>query len=266
MADTPVLVSTSSHVVEVVINRPLHRNSLTSATIDGLTKAFRDVRNNPNARCVLFTGAGTEAFCAGADLSELAAHSAPSQRRAFFDAIATLIESIHSCPVPIVGVVHGYALAGGCGLAAACDITLAADDAQFGLPEVAIGLAPMVVMAPIARAVGHKNTARLALTAERINASHALHIGLISEIVPKADLHMRARSICDTISLQGPAAIQATKAALQEVPERDYPSFMHELADRSALVSLSAEALEGIQAFTEKRPATWRPTTSTTKS
>ncbi len=207
---------------------------------------------------MLLSGAGTEAFCAGADLTELTSKSNPAERRAFFESIAALFEAMHLCPLPIVGMVHGFALAGGCGLAAACDITLASEDAQFCLPEAAIGLAPMVVLAPIARAIGHKRLARLAFTADRITAAQALSYGLISEVVPKKDLSARTRELCNTICSRGPGAIQAAKAALGEVTQRDYLLVLPELADRSALVSISEEACEGMQAFMEKRPPSWR--------
>jgi methylglutaconyl-CoA hydratase len=267
MTDSPVLVNSSSAIVEITINRPQHRNSLTAETITALRSAFDSVSSIPHARCVLFSGAGTEAFCAGADLVQLASSQSPTDRRIFFDSIAALIESMARCPVPIVGMVHGFALAGGCGLAAACDLTLAADDAQFGLPEVAIGLAPMVVMAPIVRAVGPKRTAHLALTGERISATQALTYGLINEVVAKGDLEKRARAVCATIATQSPAAIRATKAALSDVTEREYPAFMHELADRSAILSVGDEAREGIAAFSEKRPPAWRlPPQTTGKS
>jgi methylglutaconyl-CoA hydratase len=266
MSDPLVITALSDSVFEITINRPKNRNSLNAATVRELINAFRAAGANSQARCVLFSGSDTEAFCAGADITELSSSSSPSERRAFFESIADLIQAMHECPLPVVGMVHGFALAGGCGLAAACDITLASDDAQFGLPEVAIGLAPMVVMAPLARAIGPKRLAQLVFTAERISSAQALAYGLISEVVPKNDLSVRARELCKTICSRGPGALQAAKAALLEVTERDYLSFMRELADRSALVSLSDEAAEGIKAFTEKRSPSWRPATANTKS
>jgi enoyl-CoA hydratase/carnithine racemase len=133
-------------------------------------------------------GTGNEAFCAGADISELVHHSSPDGRRAFFESISTLIEAIHRCPHPVIARVHGFALAGGCGLAAACDIVIASDEAVFGLPEVGIGLAPMIVMAPIHRAVGRRALAELVLTGERITAARAFEIGLVTKLLPKSDV------------------------------------------------------------------------------
>jgi enoyl-CoA hydratase/carnithine racemase len=203
-------------------------------------------------------GSGTEAFCAGADIAELVKNPSPQWRRGFFDSIASLIEKIQSCPVPVIASVHGYALAGGCGLAAACDITVAADDALFGLPEAGVGLAAMVVMAPLSRVVAKKTLARLLLTAERISALEAREAGLVSLVVPKASLESEVTKITAKIAALGPEALKASKSALLEVTERDYLPFLRELADRSALLSLGKEATEGLTAFLEKRSPSWR--------
>ena len=258
MTSSPVLVNETSGIVSITINRPEARNSLTAHAIKLLTDAFDAVHTNRNARCVILSGAGTEAFCAGADITELTNNPSPASRRAFFDSIATLIEKINLAPVPVVARVHGYALAGGCGLAAACDITLAADDAIFGLPEVGIGLAAMVVMAPLSRVVGKKALTHLVMTGERISAKRALEIGLVTSVHTKASLDAETDSLCKKLIKQGPQALKASKQALLDVTERDYLPFLHELADRSALLSLGGEATEGLTAFTEKREPLWR--------
>lgn len=258
MATAPVLVSEKAGIISITINRPEARNSLNAQTIQLLTDAFRGVTNNPNARCVVLAGAGTEAFCAGADIAELVSNPSPASRRSFFDAIATLIETINLCPVPVIARVHGFALAGGCGLAAACDITLAADDAVFGLPEVGVGLAAMVVMAPLSRVVGKKALTHMIMTGERISAARSLEIGLVTAVYPKQSLDAETDALCKKLLKQGPNALKASKQALLEVTERDYLPFLHELADRSALLSLGAEASEGLTAFTQKREPSWR--------
>jgi enoyl-CoA hydratase/carnithine racemase len=258
MSPSPVLVDESAGLISITINRPEARNSLTKDTIVHVTRAIEAASSNPHARVILLSGAGTEAFCAGADISELVNNPSPTFRREFFESIATLIEKIQASPLPVVASVHGYALAGGCGLAAACDITLASDDAVFGLPEASIGLAAMVVMAPLSRVVQKKALAHLLLTGERISSARALQIGLVSSVHPKASLTTEAHNVCKKLMKQGPNALKASKAALLEVSERDYLPFLHELADRSALLSLGAEASEGLTAFTQKREPSWR--------
>ena len=258
MASPSVLVNETAGIVSITINRPEARNSLNSLTIRLLAEAFQSVTSNPLARCVILSGTGSEAFCAGADIAELVQNPAPSARRAFFDSIASLIEKIHLCPVPVVARIHGFALAGGCGLAAACDITLASDDAVFGLPEVGVGLAAMVVMAPLSRVVQKKALISMSMTGERITAKRALEIGLVTAVHPKGSLDGETESLCKKILKQGPQALKASKQALLDVTEREYLPLLHDLADRSALLSLGAEATEGLVAFTQKRKPSWR--------
>lgn len=259
MSFKTITVTRTSHLLTITINRPEHRNSLTSATIRELCGAFDDVSKDNEARCVLLTGAGTEAFCAGADLHELRKDSSPDARRAFFNSIALLVQSIYFCPVPVVCAVHGYALAGGCGLVSASDIVIAADDAIFALPEVGIGLAPMVVMAPLYHTIDARVLAHMALTGQRIPAIQALEAGLVTRVVPKLTLIQEAHDVCDSIMKQSPGATRATKSALRQLNGGDnFRTATHELADRSALVSLEADAVEGLQAFLDKRQPAWR--------
>jgi enoyl-CoA hydratase len=258
MTSAQVLVTESAGIISITINRPEARNSLNSATITLLTEAFEAVATNPLARCVVLSGAGSEAFCAGADIAELVQNPSPSARRVFFDSIASLIEKINLCPVPVVARVHGFALAGGCGIAAACDITLASDDAVFGLPEVGVGLAAMVVMAPLSRVVQKKALAHMVLTGERINAKRALEIGLVTGVHPKGALDAETEVLCKKLIKQGPQALKASKQTLLDVTEREYLPLLRELADRSALLSLGSEATEGLTAFTQKREPSWR--------
>jgi methylglutaconyl-CoA hydratase len=258
MSSAPVLVERSGFVTRITINRPASRNSLNKETIKSLTKTFSTVSTCTDTRVVVLTGSGTEAFCAGEDLTELTASSSPDSRREFFGSIATLVESIGRCPMPVIAKVYGFALAGGCGLVAAADIAVAADDALFGLPEVGIGLAPMVVMAPLLRTIGFRAVSALALTGERISAAEALRIGLLSKTLPKEKLDAAVNELCTTIASSGPEAVRATKRALADLAECGSLTFMGELADRSALVSLSPEAVEGISAFREKRSAKWK--------
>jgi enoyl-CoA hydratase/carnithine racemase len=144
------------------------------------------------------------------------------------------------------------------GLVAASDIALASDNAVFGLPEVAIGLAPMVVMSPLSATLSPRLLAYLALTGERISAGEACDAGLVTRVVAKASLNDEAQALCQKIRQRGPHAVRATKAALHDIPLHDRSAFIFELADRSALVSVGTEATEGMAAFTEKRAPSWK--------
>lgn len=258
MTAEPVLVNETAGIVSVAINRPQERNCLNARTVKLLTEVFEGIAGSSTARCAVLSGAGTEAFCAGADITELVASPSPADRRAFFGSIARLIKTINHTPIPVIAQVHGFALAGGCGLAAACDITLASDDAVFGLPEVGIGLAAMVVMAPLSRVVSKKALTHMVMTGERISASRALDIGLVSAVYPKQSLEAETKTLAKKLLKQGPNALKASKQALLDVSEGGYLSLLEELADRSALLSLGAEAEEGLAAFTQKRDPVWR--------
>lgn len=259
MTYSEIEVNTSTTgLASVMINRPAVRNALSAATISQLTTAFSQLAEQRDLRCVLLSGKGDEAFCAGADLQELQNRPSPSERRDFFESIAKLITAIRECPVPVVTAVHGFALAGGMGLVAASDIAYAADDAVFGLPEVAIGLAPMVVLSPLSATLTPKLLAYLALTGERISAHDALRAGVVTCVVPKVALSSEVESVCKTILKRGPDAVRATKKALRDIPLHNRSDFILELADRSALVSVGSEATEGITAFSAKRAPTWQ--------
>jgi methylglutaconyl-CoA hydratase len=253
-----ISVTIQDKVATVTIERAQARNALNAEAIRELTSAFTSLSTNSDIRSVLLRGSGTDAFCSGADLQELQRSSSPEARRDFFTAIARLVQAIQECPHPVTCLVYGYALAGGLGLVAASDIVIAADDAQFGLPEVAVGLAPLVVTAPLSRALLPRGLDYLALTGERIGASEALRIGLITKMTPKDSALDEALTLCRTIAARGPAAVQATKAALRDTRASSNNSFIYELADRSALVSLGDEASEGIKAFSEKRAPAWK--------
>ena len=267
---TNIDVTIKDHIATVIINRPEARNALNATTIRELTLAFTTLSTDPSAdpsagpsadpsvRCILLRGSGTEAFCAGADLQELQQSPSPGARREFFTAIAGLVSAIAQCQPPVVSLVYGFALAGGLGLVAASDIAIAADDAVFGLPEVAIGLAPLVVAEPLTAVVNARALSYLALTGERINATEALRIGLVTRVVAKDSILNETLALCTTITQRGPGALRATKAALRDAQRNTADTFIYELADRSALVSLSVEASEGIRAFTEKRAPAWK--------
>lgn len=252
-----ITVKIEASVAHVTLNRPQARNSLNARAIHELVNAFVSLGSDPSVKVVLLRGAGTDAFCAGADLQELKSNSSPDSRRSFFESIANLVKSIESCPVPVVAMVCGFAMAGGLGLIAASDIVIAADNAAFALPEVGIGLAPLVVSAPLTGSMSQRGLAYLALTGERISAEEALRFGLVTRVVKLDQITDQTQKICQAIVMKGPSAVRQTKVALREVRLSHDADFIYQLADRSALVSLSTEANEGISAFAEKRSPKW---------
>lgn len=252
MGDTTLKLDDGG-IAEITIDRADQRNALRRQTIVDLTGHFEGLNNHPNVKCVILQGAGDKAFCAGADLEELASQNSLEERRTFFRSIARLITAIHRLKVPVIAKVHGFAMAGGMGLVAASDLVYASDDAVFGLPEAAVGLAPLVVSAPIIKTIGSRAFSELSLSAERIDAARALDLKLATKIVPKAELNAEVKKIAVTLSGLSVNALIETKRALIDSYGEDYFRSLNELAEKSAIISLSDEATSRINSFLEKK-------------
>ena len=249
-----LLVEVADGVARVTLNRPEVRNALNEALLRELESALRRLENDPAARVVVLRGAGDRAFCAGADLRKVADRGTTLQARESFGGLGRILEHMARMRTPVVAQVHGYALAGGCGLAAGADIVVAADDAIFGLPEIKVGLLPLIVMAPILRAVGRKRALLMILTGEPVSAREAYEMGLVSRVVPRADLNGAVDALARTLAGYSPAALGLAKEAAGMVPDMEYGAALRYLRELITLVALSDDAREGIAAFFEKRP------------
>ena len=179
------------------------------------------------------------------------------QARESFGAFADLLASMATMRTPLIAQVHGYALAGGCGLAAACDLLVAADDAVFGLPEIKVGLLPLMVMAPILRSVGRKRGFLMVLSGENVSAREAFEMGLVSRVVPRADLERETIALARRLAGFSPAALGVAKEAFYTIQDMEYGKSLHYLRELITLVAMSDDAREGIAAFFEKRPPRW---------
>ena len=253
-----LLVEEQSGVLRLTINRPAEKNALNRALTGALTAELHRASLDPTVRVVLLQGAGTSAFCAGADLRELASLSTAEERRTFFGGIASLIAAFTSCAKPIITKVRGYALAGACGLVASSDIVIASPDAIFGLPEIKVGIAPLMILAPLSRCIGHKALADLVLTGEPISAERALAIGLISRVEAADSIDATADALASTVAKLSPSALTTTKKTLWTAPDQEFLTSLETLADRVALLASSENAQEGIAAFLEKRRPSWK--------
>ena len=176
------------------------------------------------------------------------------QARESFGGLGRILEHMARMRTPVIAQVHGYALAGGCGLAAGADIVIAADDAVFGLPEIKVGLLPLIVMAPILRAVGRKRGLLMILTGEPVPAREAYEMGLVSRVVPRPDLERVVGDLARTLAGYSPTALGLAKEAASMVPDMEYGAALRYLRELITLVALSDDAREGIAAFFEKRP------------
>jgi methylglutaconyl-CoA hydratase len=247
VTDRGLDVRRDGDVLRVSLARPERRNAFDAALIAALTEAFADVED---ARCVVLAGEG-ESFCAGADVEWQRASIDLSFDENVQDAMRLyeMLETIDSCPAPVVARVQGYALGGGSGLVTCCDVVIASPDAVFGYSEVRLGIIPAVISPFVLPRIGAGAARRYFLTGERIDAETALRIGLVHEVAE--DLDGAVDAVVDALLQGGPEAVRAAKQLV-----RDHPSG-EETAQIAARRRASDEGQEGLRAFLEKRRAAW---------
>ena len=248
------------HVAEVWLNRPEVRNAFNDGVIAELTAAFRTLGADAQLRAIVLGGHG-KAFCAGADLGWMRAMADYSweQNRADAAALAEMLWTVWSCPVPVVGRVHGDCYAGGVGLAAVCDVLVAADGLHFCLSEAKLGLLPATIAPYVVRAMGEQAARRYFVTAERFSAAQALAMGFAHEVVPAEALDAKVAEIVAALVANGPAAVKACKQLVKDVAAMPVDAALRaETARRIADIRASAEGREGVQAFLNKREPAWR--------
>jgi enoyl-CoA hydratase/carnithine racemase len=249
----------SDGVLTLTIDREERRNALNRAVLEALHAELDAADGDPAVRVVVLRGAGDRAFCAGADLQEMLAHESIEASRRQFDGLARVIRRMHRLGPPVIARVPGYALAGGFGLAVACDFTIAAESAEFGLPEISIGLLPLMVSAPLYRALGsRKALLDLVLSGRRVPAREAHALGLVSRVVPDAELDAEVGRLAATLAGYSPTALRLGKEAVYTMAELEYDAALRYLREAIVLTSRTEDAQEGIRAFFEKRKPAWR--------
>lgn len=249
-----LLSSVDRGVCTLVLNRPDARNALDRALLNALDRALARAEEEPGIRVLLLRGAGDRAFCAGADLGELAGLDAHGAREHLRVGQAVL-RRLERARVPSIAAVHGYALGGGFELALACSFIVASQDAQFGLPEAGLGLLPGYGGTQrLVAAIGRGPALRVMLTGQRLSAADAERLGLLAEpATAPLDLAARAEELASAVAASGPLAVASI---LEAVNRADDNRLDHETA-LAALALGSAEGLEGIAAFRERRPPRW---------
>jgi methylglutaconyl-CoA hydratase len=259
MTTTLDIRSPSPHVVEVWLNRPDVRNAFNEQVIAELTSTFHQLATQTDLRAIVLGGHG-KAFCAGADLSWMRSMADFSweQNRTDAQALADMLWTIYQCPVPIVGRLQGDCYAGGVGLAAVCDVVVAADSMNFCLSEARLGLLPATISPYVIRAMGEQAARRYFITAERFSATQAHAMGLVHELCSFDTLDAKVDEIVAALVANGPLATRACKALVQDVAGLQITDDLRgETARRIADIRVSSEGKEGIQSFLQKRPPTW---------
>jgi methylglutaconyl-CoA hydratase len=248
-------------VATVTLNRPAVNNAYDGALIDGLIETFSWLKREPSLRCVVLRGAGRH-FQAGADLSFLQHLRTVSaeENLDFSRRTVAAIEGLRHFPRPTLALIHGGCFGGGIGIAAACDIAVAAEDAVFALTEVRWGITPAPVIPLLVDRIGPRALGRLALTGERFGAGEALRIGLVHEVCTAAELAAAAGRIIENILMAAPEAVAMTKRLVAEAVESpDMPAFRDRIVAEAAARRRLAEAEEGLASFADKRAPSWYP-------
>jgi methylglutaconyl-CoA hydratase len=250
------------HVAEVYLNRPDVRNAFNDEVITELTQTFTTLGADAQLRAIVLGGHG-KSFCAGADLTWMRAMADYSweQNHADAQALADMLWAIYHCPVPVVGRIHGDCYAGGVGLAAVCDVLVAADGMHFCLSEAKLGLLPATIGPYVVPALGEQASRRYFITAEKFSASRAHQLGFVHEVVALDALDAKVDDVVAALVANGPAAVKACKRLVQDLAGRPIDDALRaDTARRIADIRASAEGKEGVQSFLDKRAPGWSVT------
>jgi enoyl-CoA hydratase len=248
-------------IARVTLNRPEKRNPLGPTTIGELLHALDAAKTDEAVRVIVLTGAG-KVFSAGGDLSSMGGGGTPLQATAgtttrpgtFVDLNLALTQ----VGKPTIAMVNGHALAGGLGLVVACDVAIAADDAQLGTPEINVGLWPMMIMATIFRNVPRKRGLELIMTGDKISAAEAASMGLITRAVPKAELEAEVDKLAQKLAQKSPAVMKLGLEAFYRTQDLELAPALEYLQGQLIAVLGTEDAREGLTAFLEKRAPVWK--------
>ncbi|MEO8279358.1 MAG: enoyl-CoA hydratase/isomerase family protein [Ideonella sp.] len=246
-------------VAKVYLNRPDVRNAFNDGVIAELRSCFAELGADASLRAIVLGGHG-KAFCAGADLNWMRAMAGYSwdENQTDAQALADMLWTVYSCPVPVVGRIHGDCYAGGMGLAAVCDVLVASENVNFCLSEARLGLLPATISPYVIRMLGEAASRRYFLTAERFDARRAHALGMVQEVCTADALDATVDQLVSALVANGPMATRACKRLVQDVAGRDIDADLRaQTARRIADIRASDEGREGLQSFLGKRPPAW---------
>lgn len=248
-----IIYSVEQAVARITLNRPDKRNALDHEIVSEVKAALKEAGRDETVRVVIITGAGKD-FCSGADLAALRRISEASVEENLADArnLAELFIEMRSHPRPIVAAVRGRALAGGCGLATACDIVLAAESAQFGYPEVNIGFIPAMVMAILRRSVSEKRAFELITRGEIIGAQAAAEAGMINRVFPDDSFEAEAESYVAGLAQKSASALSLSKNLLYHMDAMSFESALEAGVQLNAITRMTADCRRGVERFLKK--------------
>ncbi len=252
-----VLVSLSDGVARVTINRPERRNAMSWSVVRGLRAAVRRAKEDSEIRVVVLTGAGDAAFCSGADLGGMAGHEGFVEVHQARGELASLFDDLWSLGKPTIARVQGWAMAGGFGLALACDLVVASERARFGAPEIDVGLWPFMITVPLVRSMPPKRALELMLTGRVVEAAEADRLGFVTRVVPHGELDRAVEELAATLAAKSPSVMKLGRDAFYAVWDMTAADALVHLHVMLTLTAQTEDAAEGISTFLEKRPPRW---------
>jgi enoyl-CoA hydratase/carnithine racemase len=248
-----VLLEVDGAIATVTLNRPEQRNPLSSSMIRELRLALDWCKQESPVSVVVLTGAGDRAFCAGADLASFGGDQSPLELHHGRHALAELFLEMNEMGKPIVGRINGHALAGGFGLACACDLLVAVESASFGTPEINVGVWPMMIQAILCRKLPMNVVLEMILLGDRWTAAQLNHYGLVNRVVPADRLEHETHELAVTLAEKSTAIMRLGRDAFYRQQDMDYRAALEYLHSQVALVTLTEDSAEGRRAFFEKR-------------
>ncbi len=252
MADE-VLYDVAAGVARITLNRPDRRNALSWTMVGDLRTRVAQAKADPDVRVVVLTGSGDRAFCAGADLTGMSAGAGYLDLHDSRGDLAGLFRELWGLGKPTIARVRGFALAGGMGLALACDLVVASDDAVFGTPEIDVGLWPFMITVPLVRSMAPKKALELMMTGRRVGADEADRIGFVTRVVPVAELDRAVDELAADLAAKSPAVMRLGRDSFYAVWDQAADDALRLLHPLLTITTGTDDTAEGLAAFAEKR-------------
>ena len=253
-----VLYEAAGGVARITIDRPDRRNAINPEVVRGIAAGLADAESDVSVRAVVLTGSGDKAFCAGGDLGGMSEADGKVGEHFMRAEVGELFNKMRGSSLPIVARVNGHALAGGFGLMLACDLVIAADDAQIGTPEVNIGLWPFMISAIIQRDVPRKVALEMMLTGRRMPVSEGERWGFVNTVVSRAELDGAVDELTSDLVSKSPLIVGLGKRSFYRAEDMDTEGALSYLAGMLTVCLSSEDTIEGVTAFIQKRAPKWK--------
>lgn len=254
--DYQTIILEKGDIARLRLNRPEKRNAMSMQMMEELIHAFRLLDRDDNCKVIILEGTG-KGFCSGGDLGKMGADASIMDHRENNRMMAKLLRTVVHCGKVTISKIHGYAIAGGLGLALNCDLTVITDNAKIGTPEILRALFPFMISAPISRVMPQKKMMELLFIGENIKPADAVQLGLANYACPPDELEQVVMGLAEKIAKYSPAAIRLGKEAVYAQRDMDYSSALDYLAECLTTILQTSDAKEGIAAFLDKRDAVW---------